>query len=158
MVTTSIKGRRVAIVLVVLGILLQIFALRELRGADITVDPTTTVTYAAVARLPATGGWRYLTDGSHVKSGFTTIRCDTATGALLMQYEPVKNVASVWVSPDETLSRRGIFAGASVTRDHWRILFARATSSGVRPVSCASTILRGDTGNIWVGLVGQPLP
>ena len=74
-----------------------------------------------------------------------------------MEYEPLKNVASMWISPDETLSRRGIMAGASVTRDHWRILFTRATASGVRAVSCASTILRGDTANIWVGLVGQPL-
>ena len=74
MVATSRKGRRLAVVLVILGALLQVAALRELRGADIAIDPTTTITYAAVARLPVTGGWRYLTDGSHVKSGFTTIR------------------------------------------------------------------------------------
>ena len=158
MAATSMKGLRLAIALVILGALLQIVALRELRGADITIDPTTTVTYAAVARLPRTGGWRYLADGSHVKSGFTTIRCDTATGALWMYYEPLENVASMWVSPDETLSRRGILAGASVTRDHWRIFFTRATDAGPRAVSCASTILRGDTANIWVGLVGRPPP
>jgi hypothetical protein len=142
--------------MVVIAGLLQIIALRELRAADITIDPKTIVTYAAVARLPSTGAWRYLTDGSHVKSGFTTIRCDAASGILYMHYVPLKNVASVWVSPDETLSRRGILAGASVNRDHWRIWFTRATASGPRPVSCASSILRGDNANVWVGLVGQP--
>jgi hypothetical protein len=150
------RGRRLAIALVVISGVTQVIALCELRAASITVDPTTTVTYAAVARLPSAGTWRYLTDGSHVKSGFTTIRCDPVSGVLHMHYVPVKNVASVWVSPDETLARRGILAGASVNRDRWRILFTRATASGPRPVSCASSVLRGDNANIWVGLVGQP--
>ena len=153
----SSSGKRLAISLIIVGALAQLVAWRELSATVSRVEPSSTITYAAVARYPSIGTWRYLTDGSHVKSGFTSIRCDRASGALFMHYEPLKSVASVWVSPDETLARRGILAGASVNRDHWRILFTRVTANGPRPVSCASSLLRGNAANVWVGLVGQPV-
>ena len=125
-----------------------------------TIAPAvgSSVTYAGVARLPAIGPWRFLDDGSHVKVGYTSIVCDSRTGALTVNYLPVQNVASVWVSPDETLSRRGIIAGASVGLAHTRILFTRLTADGPKPLSCASSVLRGDSANLWIGLVSQPLP
>lgn len=129
---------------------------QAIHSAQVTIEPGSTVTYGGVARLPDTGSWRFLRDGSHVTAGYTDIKCDSA-GVLWLYYEPLKNVASVWVSPDETLSRRGILAGASVNVAYTKVLFTRITSEGPQRIGCGNPVLRGDSANIWVGVIGQPI-
>jgi len=122
---------------------------------QVNVDPQSLVTYGAVIRHAETGEWRIVAEGSHVAAGFRTISCDARTGALHMTYDPLATVASAWVVPDETLSRRGILAGPSVATDHWVILFTRITAAGPKPLNCDSPVLRGNRANLWVGVVGQ---
>src|SRR4051812_19671709 len=123
--------------------------------APVNVDPQSLVTYGGVIRHAETGEWHIVAEGSHVAAGFRTISCDARTGALHMTYDPLATVASAWVVPDETLSRRGILAGPSVATDHWVILFTRITAAGPKPLNCDSPVLRGNRANLWVGVVGQ---
>lgn len=144
--------RRLALAILALGVAVYLAAL-NVRGAMLTIEPGTTVTYGAVARLPDVGGWTYLRTGGHVSVGYTEVEC-LSNGQLEVRYEPLAAVASAWVSPDETLTRRGILAGASVGLTYSRILFTRVTDAGPVAVSCASSTLRGDVANVWLGLVG----
>jgi hypothetical protein len=143
--------------LVVYGLGWALLLANVVSGAAASVEPGSTVTYGAVARLPSSGGWRFLADGSHVTSGYTAISC-LSNGALRVQYAPLRNVVTVFVSPDETLARRGVLAGASVGLTETRILFTRVTSDGPKPITCSSSLLRGDSANVWIGLVGTMAP
>jgi hypothetical protein len=126
-------------------------------AATARVEPDTLAVYAAVIRRSSTDPWRIHAESpnGHVVAGFESIWCDTRSGWLHVTFSS-RNVASAWSQPDETLTQRGILAGPSIADDDMRVVFSRVTPSGIRPVSCASSLVRGDTANVWIGLVGQP--
>jgi hypothetical protein len=109
------------------------------------------VTYGAVIRYPSSGPWQ----NGHTTSGYSDIQCDPRTGNLLVFYERLASVTTAFITPDETLSRRGIVGGASVGTEHEVILFTRYTKDGPKPLSCTSSLLRGDVANFWIGLFGM---
>jgi hypothetical protein len=129
---------------------------RAANYAYITIPPGTTVTYGGVIRFPPKGPWEFLRDGSHVTTGYIKEPYCDHYGRLWLYYEPLKNVATVIVNTDESLSRKGIVAGASVNVAYEILLFTRMTKDGPVRVNCGNPTLRGASQNVWVGVVGQP--
>lgn len=150
---------RLAKGIVVLGLAYVILVTAQGVSGALGVLPSNrdgAVTYGAVIRHGSSGPWIILNDGSHRTVGFTGITC-LSGGALQVRYDgesTLTNVASVWINPDESLSRRGIIGGASVGLTNFRILFTRLTADGPKPLHCNSSILRGNSTNVWIGLVG----
>jgi hypothetical protein len=100
----------------------------------------------AVVRNDGTG-WRIL-GGTHEALGLSQVSCNLATGVLSIRLDPgAETIGSVWVNPDETLTRRGIRGGASVTRSTISMRFV----DGQGAVGCASAKLQGLAANVWVG-------
>lgn len=159
------RGLRLALALILAGLALQVAAAVWYfsQAATVSVPADSLVTYAGIIRRGDAGGWHFVAESSasHVRAGFSSLRCDSATGILHVLFPMgtsggLKNVASAWVQHDETMGRRGIIAGPSIGKGDMRILFTRITGDGPRPLSCASSYLRGDSANFWIGIVGQP--
>jgi hypothetical protein len=131
-------------------------------SASSNVAPDSLVIFAGIIRRDMTGPWYWVDDGpggSHRRSGFTTLSCDSA-GTLHARFPwrvpgGLDNVATAIVQHDETMPRRGIIGGPSIGAGDMRIQFTRITSTGPHPLSCASSVLRGRNANFWIGVVGQ---
>ena len=133
-------------------------------SADNDIDPTSLVTFAAILRRETTGPWLFVDGGigsGHRKAGFSSVSCDSRTGILHVRFPwrvagGLENVAAATVQHDETMARRGIIAGPSIGPGDFKILFTRLTKDGPRPLSCASSLLRGRNANWWISVTGGP--
>lgn len=112
--------------------------------AAATPSSDTDVT-GCVIRFWASGPVVY-TDGMHHCPFVTDVYVDSS-GRLVVERDRGDAVQATMVNPDETLSSRGIIAGASWSQTRTTIRFYD-TDTG--PIRADDPELRGPTANVWI--------
>src|SRR5690606_18363236 len=92
-------------------------------------------------------GPRILDDDKHQCTGATAVSVNDA-GELVVKTTATGTIISSVVDEDETLSQRGIIAGASVAVGTTRVSFY-STHDGA-PISADDPQLRGPNANSWL--------
>lgn len=95
-------------------------------------------------------GPRTHVDSTHTCPFVSGVHVDHS-GALVVQRRHAESIQAVVVSPDETLTDRGILAGASWARSTTTIRFHDTTAGG--PIRADDPRLRGPTANIWIAWI-----
>lgn len=112
---------------------------------------SSTAVSGCVIRFAASGPVVH-TDRTHDCPFVTDVVVDAA-GRLVVYRERGDAVQAAMVSPDETLSSRGIIAGASWNHTRTTIRFYDADTG---PIRADDPQLRGPTANIWITWVTSP--
>lgn len=112
-------------------------------GSSELAGPTAT---GCVVRFTNSGP-AILNDSNHACTGARSVSV-LSNGDLMVRSQSRGPVVSVSVDEDETLSSRGVLAGASGARDHTAVRFY-STRTG-KQVRADSSVLKGSTSNIWL--------
>lgn len=91
-------------------------------------------------------------DRTHDCPRVTGVHVD-ADGRLVVHRHSGQAVQAAMVNPDETLSSRGIIAGASWARERTTIQFY---DIGTGPIRADDPHLQGPTANVWITWVTSP--
>lgn len=129
-----------------------IIVLASIIGLTGAISPVSTANVTGCVIRFAPSGPRIHVDRTHDCPNVTEVEVD-AGGRLVVHRHNGETVQAAMVSPDETLSARGIIAGASWARTRTTIQFYN-TETGV--IRADDPDLQGRTANVWITWVTSP--
>lgn len=106
-------------------------------------------------------------NAAHVATGVASVRIGEDDGWLWIVHDSSHPVAAILCSPDETITARGILAGASGGTNYSRVRFTEVTPTGPVPLDLRDPAqyakVAGSSSNLWYAVVqvrgrtlGQP--
>jgi hypothetical protein len=127
-----------------LALIFSVLSLIAVNAAS-AASPTADVSGCVIRFHPA--GPQIHVNRTHECPGVRSVSVDE-NGMLVVRRSGAGSIQSVSVSPDETLSARGIVAGASGGVGITRVRFFDTTTG--KPLPADSPKLHGPTANVWL--------
>lgn len=118
-------------------------------------DDTGLITRGGCIRLYAAGPEIHA-NTAHISTGLASVHIG-AEGWLWLNHDSTYPVVAILCSPDETLTGRGVLAGASGGTNYSRVRFTLATADGPRPLDLNNPAdyaeIAGNDSNLWYAVV-----
>lgn len=115
--------------------------------------PTLVYSIGTVRPASVGGAWATIANAQHAPQNLGAVTCPPNGNLTIALGAPLTQVVGSAVMTDETWSREGIIAGASVGLTDVTVYFTRLTPAGPVAVPCGAM---DATGNLWVQIEGLP--